>query len=342
MWNRAMTPKARKSPREKKRDDESSRRTLSINDYEDCIFGFMDIDVPVIFCHSRYDQDLGQVDGGGDEGPLTLRGLLRGSVGMMLEGRMGMTEKAVLAEGRVYAVKRFRRVSVKRGEFGRRIQNLAHVSRRCQYLVPVVAYLYAKRIKFIVCDYYPMGSLSDLLSASRELGHTALGWNQRLMIILNVARAIAFIHSQSPYLDKRMQMNEHGNIKASSIMISEDFTARLSDYGFAQLAERLPPEPDNMYTDGLGQKSDIYNFGVVMLDLLGGPGAPGLRSCILEKKEEIKKEDCKFFEVPVAGKEKIQALQVLDIALACTTTTTNLRPSIENILKSLRCVLGYT
>ena len=79
-------------------------------------------------------------------------------------GRLGMSEKVVLSKGRVWDLKWFRKVGVRKGELGWRIQRLAEVRRRCQYLVPVTGYLYAKRINFIVSDYYPMGSLADLLA----------------------------------------------------------------------------------------------------------------------------------------------------------------------------------
>lgn len=65
-------------------------------------------------------------------------------------------------------------------------------------------------------------------------------------------------------------------------MITVNFTARLSDYGLAQLAGELeevsdtrqrrpPPSPESLYTIKLSQKSDILNFGILLLDMLAGP-----------------------------------------------------------------------
>lgn len=94
----------------------------------------------------------------------TLRQVLRASVGVMGESSLGMTEKVVLLGGKISAVKRFKRVVIRKNEFGRRIERVAQIGNQCEYLVPVSAYLYAKRIKFVVSDYYPMGTLADLLS----------------------------------------------------------------------------------------------------------------------------------------------------------------------------------
>ncbi|KAM1007057.1 hypothetical protein ACFX13_003757 [Malus domestica] len=95
---------------------------------------------------------------------LTLRGVLRGSVSVIGESKLAMTEKVVLLGSMVWAVKRFRQVSSGRREFGKKIEHLAKVSQKCECLVPVTAYLYAKRIKFVLCDHKHMGSLVDLLA----------------------------------------------------------------------------------------------------------------------------------------------------------------------------------
>ncbi|KAM2496265.1 hypothetical protein COP2_037088 [Malus domestica] len=95
---------------------------------------------------------------------MTLRGVLKGSVGVIGESRLVMTENVVLLGSMVWAVKRFRQVSSGRCEFGKKIEHLARVSQNYEYLVPVAAYLYAKRIKFVFCHQKPMGSLADLLA----------------------------------------------------------------------------------------------------------------------------------------------------------------------------------
>jgi serine/threonine protein kinase len=146
MLSRAFT-KPKKSP---KHGDNESKSGTSMLDSEDCLVGFMD-DRPLFFCGESVSR-------------LSLRETLRASVGVMGESPLGMTEKVVLLRGKVYALKRFRALRVRRREFGKRIERLAQVSKRCEYLVPVIAYLYTKRIKFVVSDYFPMGSLADLLA----------------------------------------------------------------------------------------------------------------------------------------------------------------------------------
>lgn len=128
-------------------------------------------------------------------------------------------------------------------------------------------------------------------------------------------------------------MSVHGNIKASNIMINIDFTAHLSDYGFAQLAEPMevndtgqvlpytPPEC-HRYDETLSQKSDMYNFGVVLMDILGWPKAQGP-----QKKD--------LFEFSLDIKEQRHAMKVLEIALDCTNIVPGERPPIEKIIYRL-------
>lgn len=132
-------------------------RTGSIHEYGYGIVGFMN-DLPLIFCDQAHDKCRTS------EAHPRAREVLRSSVGVLGESRLGMTEKVVLSGGRVWVVKRFRKVTVGRAQFGRSIGRLAQVSSFCPFLVPVKAYLYAKRIKFVISDYYPMGSLADLLA----------------------------------------------------------------------------------------------------------------------------------------------------------------------------------
>ncbi|MBA0861599.1 hypothetical protein Goshw_029434 [Gossypium schwendimanii] len=225
-----------------------------------------------------------------------LKEILRMPVGLMMgnnNNNMGLTEKVVLSDGRVCALKRFQNVRMMEREFGRRVERLAHVCNNSDYLVPITAYLYPKRIKLVLCDYYPMGSLADLLSGGRR-GQTALNWNQRLRIIICIARAIDFIHAQlSPNDQNNMRMNVRGNIKSSNIIENTDFTARLSDYGFLQLTDHCTEGSDHQ--------------------VLTGVSKPGHVMFIRAAKVMIRQGKIMFLEFDARGIDRKQALMVLDI-----------------------------
>lgn len=192
-----------------------------------------------------------------------------------------------------------------------------------------------------------------MLSGARERGQTALEWSQRLKIVINIAQAIAFIHSQHPHKDKDLYLNVHGNVKTSNVMLNVDFTACLADYGFAQLAARTdycntpqhiksspslslslsPPlrliRSNFRFSETLSQKSDVYNFGVILLDVLG------IKKSDVVNKKQHGKTTTSCFEFDVEGKEKRQALGVWDIALACMKKSPEERPDMEQVLALL-------
>ncbi|KAF9597853.1 hypothetical protein IFM89_021938 [Coptis chinensis] len=103
-----------------------------------------------------------------------------GSVQIMGESGVGISEKVVLLDGTVYAEKRFSKGTVRRKEFGRRVERIVQVSKGSEYLLQVRAYLFAKRIKVILSDYYPMGSLADLLNDLLE--QLAVTWISMIML----------------------------------------------------------------------------------------------------------------------------------------------------------------
>ncbi|XP_051151229.1 probable inactive receptor kinase At4g23740 [Andrographis paniculata] len=335
-------------------------------EYQDFIYGFVN-DIPLIFfttsnkttttisppqphtlINDSDDLDSDKSDSDSTTQQLTISQVLRASVGVIGESPLGITEKIVLSGTTICAMKRFRRVTVRKNEFGRRIWSIARIGKQCQYLVPLTAYLYTKRIKFLLSHYYPMGSLADLLSGAREQGQTALEWKHRLKIIQCIAKAIAFIHSQNAAeQDKQrfLQLNVHGNIKSSNVMINIDFSACLSDYGFIHLAaaeaeaeaaaaaavvhDTGQPQPQprpQLYDKTVSQESDVYNFGVVILDILGWPSgnkAGGL-----------------LFEFCVEGKEEWQASKVFEISSNCTHRLSHARPRIHQIVSTLQHLGG--
>lgn len=170
-----------------------------------------------------------------------------------------------------------------------------------------------------------------------------MNWNERVIIIESIARAIGFIHGQSPATVKNMKMNVHGNIKSSNVMINIDLTARLSGYGFVQLADCVEDydtkgkgaTSHNVYCENLSQKSDVFNFGMVLLDMLAGVQDLSYKDCIVKLEDSVKQGDIPFSEFHMKGKERKQALKVLEIALACTSSLPETRPSIHQILFDL-------
>ncbi|ERN00315.1 hypothetical protein AMTRI_Chr01g108440 [Amborella trichopoda] len=264
----------------------------------------------------------------GSSNRLTYRDLLLSSVQVLGEGNLGMVQKVVWMDGLTLAAKRLHPVAISKGEFSKRVEKLATL--KSEYLVPTRAYFYSKRTKLVLYDYYPMGSLADLLRGAKEHGHTPLDWQGRIRIATQVARAISFIHRQNPSPDKDLQMNVHGSIKSTNIFLRIDFSACLSNYGYLQLVESIHVPPS--------QKCDVHSFGVVLMELLGGLGAVSKVNLVMERRDEIKTREVKFFDFAGGEREIEQACEVLRMALECLARSPEERPSMEQILLVLEAM----
>lgn len=83
-------------------------------------------------------------------------------------------------------------------------------------------------------------------------------------------------------------------------------------------SDQLAPEP-SPYEEKLSQESDVYNFGVVLTEILGRPDV----------------KTSQVFDFCVEGEERKQAFNVLKIASSCRNSSPNARPNIERVLSCL-------
>ncbi|KAK8942311.1 Serine/threonine-protein kinase [Platanthera guangdongensis] len=106
---------------------------------------------------------------------------------------------------------------------------------------------------------------------------TSLPWSTRLKIAVGAAKGLAFLHgAEKPVI--------YRDFKASNILLDQDYTAKLSDFGLAKdgpegddshvstrvMGTRGYTAPEYIMTGHLTSKSDVYSFGVVLLELLTG------------------------------------------------------------------------
>jgi len=142
-------------------------------------------------------------------------------------------------------------------------------------LVKLVGYCCEGEHRVLVYEYLPLGSVeSHLFSRTAP----PLPWAARMRIALGAARGLAFLHGASPapviYRD----------FKTSNILLAPGFHAKLSDFGLAKdgpvgeqshVSTRVMgtygyAAPEYMMTGHLTASSDVYSYGVVLLELLTG------------------------------------------------------------------------
>ncbi|XP_042476316.1 U-box domain-containing protein 33-like isoform X2 [Macadamia integrifolia] len=138
----------------------------------------------------------------------------------------------------------------------------------------------------LVYEYLPNGSLQDHLF--RRCNTAPLTWKTRTRIAAKISSALLFLHSSKP---KKII---HGDLKPENILLDSDFNCKIGDFGICRLVPeesvdfpsfRRNTEPKSAfpYTDpelqrngNLTPKSDIYSFGIIILQLLTGRPPVGL------------------------------------------------------------------
>ncbi|XP_045830259.1 lysM domain receptor-like kinase 3 isoform X2 [Trifolium pratense] len=130
---------------------------------------------------------------------------------------------------------------------------------------------------FLVYEYIDNGNLSQHLHNSAKEPMT---WSTRVQIALDVARGLEYIHDHS------VPVYIHRDIKSDNILLNENFTAKVADFGLTKLTDvasstdktdhiagtfgYMPPE--NVY-GRISRKIDVYAFGVVLYELISAKTA---------------------------------------------------------------------
>lgn len=260
------------------------------------------------------------------------------------KGRLGTVYGAVLASGDVVAVKRIKSnlvLSNAGWSFSSVIKSLS--SAHHPHLVPIIGYAEAPGERIILMEYMGMKSLEYHLHQHDQGATALLDWGRRIRIAAEAARGIEYLHEgKAPHI-------VHGSIKTSNILIDLNFHSRICDYGLSFLA---PQEWRGLvgYLDGefwtekggFCKASDVYGFGVVLLQLLSG------RMCeeglIVEWASPLIKDSriMELLDPRLVVPHDIKPLvRLAKVASACVTNTRKSRPSIAQvaaILNSLEMV----
>ncbi|KAJ0538345.1 putative protein kinase RLK-Pelle-DLSV family [Helianthus annuus] len=191
------------------------------------------------------------------------------------QGGFGPVYKGVLKEGQEIAVKRLSKSS-RQGldEFENEVICIAKLQHR--NLVKLLGYCIQDDEKMLIYEYMPNKSLDCILfDESRKL---KLDWQQRFHIIHGIARGLLYLHQ-----DSRLKV-VHRDLKAGNILLDHLMCPKISDFGLARMFKEDESEANTKRivgtlgyispeyaVDGLySVKSDIFSFGVLVLEIVSG------------------------------------------------------------------------
>ncbi|KAG4381359.1 hypothetical protein JHK82_042182 [Glycine max] len=210
---------------------------------------------------------------------LTPEELSRAPAEVLGRSSHGTSYKATLENGLLLRVKWLREgVAKQRKEFVKEMKKFANI--RHPNVVGLRGYYWGptQHEKLILSDYISPGSLASFLYDRPGRKGPPLTWAQRLKIAVDVARGLNYLH-----FDRAVP---HGNLKATNVLLdTTDMNARVADYCLHRLMTRAGNIEQILDAGVLGYrapelaaskkpmpsfKSDVYAFGVILLELLTG------------------------------------------------------------------------
>ncbi|KAL3497307.1 hypothetical protein ACH5RR_040039 [Cinchona calisaya] len=263
------------------------------------------------------------------------------------EGGFGRVYKAQLEDNQFVAVKRLdggTQDSIR--EFETEVALLSQIQH--PNIISLLGYCIHGETRLLAYELMQNGSLEAQLHGPS--GGSALTWHLRMKIALDVARGLEYLHE---HCHPRVI---HRDLKSSNILLDSNFNAKLSDFGLAivdgaqnknnvKLSGTLGYVAPEYLLDGkLTDKSDVYAFGVVLLELL-------LRRKPVEKLAPAQYQSIVTWAMPqLTDRSKLPNIvdpvikntmdlkhlyQVAAVAVLCVQPEPSYRPLITDVLHSL-------
>ncbi|XP_020867918.1 probable LRR receptor-like serine/threonine-protein kinase At1g56130 [Arabidopsis lyrata subsp. lyrata] len=261
------------------------------------------------------------------------------------EGGFGAVYKGNLNDGREVAVKQLSIGSRQgKGQFVAEIIAISSVLHR--NLVKLYGCCFEGDHRLLVYEYLPNGSLDQALFGDKTLH---LDWSTRYEICLGVARGLVYLHEEASV------RIIHRDVKASNILLDSELVPKVSDFGLAKLYDDKKTHistrvagtigylaPEYAMRGHLTEKTDVYAFGVVALELVSG------RKNSDENLEEGKKyllewawnlheksRDVELIDDELGEYNMEEVKRMIGVALLCTQSSHALRPPMSRVVAML-------
>ncbi|KAF5738052.1 hypothetical protein HS088_TW13G00946 [Tripterygium wilfordii] len=269
------------------------------------------------------------------------------------EGGFGSVYRGTLTDGQEVAVK-VRSSTSTQGtrEFENELNLLSAI--RHENLVPLLGYCGEHDQQILVYPFMANGSLQDRLygeAAKRK----ALDWPTRLSVALGAARGLTHLHTFAG------RSIIHRDVKSSNILLDHSMCAKVADFGFSKYAPQEGDsgaslevrgtagylDPEYYSTQHLSAKSDVFSFGVVLLEIVSGREPLNIQrprnewSLVEWAKPYIRESKIdEIVDPSIKGGYHAEAMwRVVEVALACIEPFSAYRPCMADIVRELEDAL---
>ncbi|XP_038986276.1 probable LRR receptor-like serine/threonine-protein kinase At5g45780 isoform X3 [Phoenix dactylifera] len=188
-------------------------------------------------------------------------------------------------------------------------------------------------------------------SVDRHHEKPSLDWTKRMRIALGAARGLLYLHEQcNPKII-------HRDVKAANILLDESFEAVVGDFGLAKLLDRRESHvttavrgtvghiaPEYLSTGQSSEKTDVYGFGILLLELVTGQktlssGNGSVQKGMILDWVRVLYEEKRLLEmVDRELHDSFSAAELekaVEVVLLCTQSNPGLRPKMSEVVKTL-------
>ncbi|XP_051131897.1 probable receptor-like protein kinase At5g20050 [Andrographis paniculata] len=271
-------------------------------------------------------------------------------------GGSGSVYKGLLTDGTAVAVKQID--GEERGDKAFKSEVAAIASVQHVNLVRLIGYsISSAGPRFLVYEFIDNGSLDNwIFPGHHRRRGGCLSWSSRVRVAVDVAKALAYLHH-----DCRSCIL-HLDVKPENILVDDDFRALVADFGLSKLKGREESRvvttirgtrgylaPEWLLENGVSEKCDVYSYGMVLLEIIGGrrniqvrQGAAARKKfhyfprTVAEKFREGRLIDVVDERIANSGGIGERELKrVVGVALWCIQEKPKLRPSMAEVVAML-------
>ncbi|GLT27329.1 hypothetical protein SLA2020_023350 [Shorea laevis] len=266
-------------------------------------------------------------------------------------GGFGKVYKGRLADGSLVAVKRLKEERTQGGElqFQTEVEMISMAVHR--NLLRLRGFCMTPTERVLVYPFMVNGSVASCLRERLD-SQQPLDWPIRKRIALGAARGLAYLHD---HCDPKII---HRDVKAANILLDEEFEAVVGDFGLAKLMDYKDTHvttavrgtighiaPEYLSTGKSSEKTDVFGYGVMLLELITGQRAFDLarlandddvmlldwvKGLLKDKKLEI------LVDSDLQGKYvQDEVEQLIQVALLCTQGSPMERPKMSEVVRML-------